>query len=316
MTKGLIVVLDSLLEDISLENEVARQRGFALERWRDDDRLTEADIVLHVRTRVDAAIFARLDKCKVIGRYGTGLDTVDAEVAKSRGILLVNVRDYCVPELSAHTLGLILALGRAICSENRDVTATGSWQSDALARDISPIDTIGIVGLGSVGRTVCAAAGALGLSVLAVSGKTHQAVADLGATKVELPELLAGSDVVTLHVPLLNETAGLIGAGELDLMRTGSLLVDTARIGLIDAEAVAGALVSGHLGGLGLDARLAVDSPIARVQKGYRVIITPHVGWYSERSASVLRRETVSRSIDAFEQTGPDTRTQQDGRTT
>jgi len=268
-----------------------------------------------VRTQVDAGVFARLANCKVIGRYGTGLDTVDADLAKRRGIELVNVRDYCVPELSAHTLGLILALGRAICSSNGDVFATGGWQSDVLAREISSLETIGVVGLGSVGRMVCAAAAALGLSVLAASGKEKGAVAALGATKVELAELLARADVVTLHVPLGAETTRMIGARELALMETGSLLVDTARIGLIDEQAVADALQSGHLGGLGLDARLADDSPIIRVRHDHKVIVTPHVGWYRERSASVLRRQTVARSIDAYERLSSVTRTEDNGRT-
>jgi D-3-phosphoglycerate dehydrogenase len=300
---GLVVVLDSLLEDLGTESRVAEGRGWSLEQWGGgDEQLSRADIVLHVRTTLDAAMFERLARCRVIGRFGTGLDTVDAGLAESRKIALVNVRDYCIPELSAHTLGLIFALTRAICSADDATLSAGSWQSGVLDRRLSPIETIGVVGLGSVGRTVSGALSALGLSVLAVSGKSPEAVAALGATKVDLGQLLARADVVSLHLPLLPETTGMIGAPELERMRDGTVLVNTARLGLLDENAVAEAVVTGRLRGLGLDARLAADSPIARVRDGRNVIVTPHVGWYSGRSASVLRREAVSRSIDAFEQ--------------
>jgi D-3-phosphoglycerate dehydrogenase len=303
VTAGRILVLDSLVEDLDIEREVAGERGWSLEYWDgSDDQLGQADIALHVRTAVDKTIFEGLINCRVIGRFGTGLDTVDAELAQARGIELVNVRDYCIPELSAHTLGLILALTRATGADNGGSSLSGSWQSGVLADQISSLETVGIVGLGSVGRTVCAALVALGSTVLATSSKDAAAVGALGATKVELAELLARSDVVTLHIPLLPETARLIGAPELSLMRAGGMLVDTARLGLIDEQAVADALVAGRLGGLGLDARLGEDSPIARLRGTYRVIVTPHLGWYSQRSAAVLRRAGVSRSIDAFEQ--------------
>lgn len=299
----LVLVLDSLLEDLRTESEVAEQRGWSLERWQGgEEQLSRAEIVLHVRTAVDAAMFERLARCRVIGRFGTGLDTVDARLAQSRQIALVNVRDYCIPELSAHTLGLIFALTRAICSPDDGAVPAGSWQGDVLERQVSSIETIGVFGLGSVGRTVCAALSALGVSVLAVSGKTSDAVAALGATKVDPDELFARANVVTLHVPLVPETTAMIGADELARMREGAMLVNTARLALLRESAVADALVAGRLRGLGLDARLGADSPIARVRHGHNVIITPHIGWYSARSASVLRRAAVSRSIDAFEQ--------------
>jgi D-3-phosphoglycerate dehydrogenase len=302
MTGGRILVLDSLVEDLDMERDVAEQRGWLLEDWDgSDDQLRQADIALHVRTVVDKAIFDGLSTCRVIGRFGTGLDTVDAGLAQARGIQLVNVRDYCIPELSAHTLGLVLALTRATGTDSGGAAISGSWQSDVLADQISSLETVGVVGLGSVGRTVCAALVALGSTVLASSGQDAAAVGALGATKVELPELLARSDVVTLHIPLLPETAQLIGVPELSVMRAGAMLVDTARLGLIDEQAVADALLSGRLGGVGLDARLAEDSPIGRLRGTHRVIVTPHVGWYSQRSATALRRATVNRSIDAFE---------------
>lgn len=303
MTSGRILVLDSLMEDLVEEREVAKGRGWSLERWDGSDRqLREAPVVLHVRTAIDGAMFERLGNCRVIGRFGTGLDTLDADAARSRSIELVNVRDYCIPELSAHTLALILALTRGIRGSNSDLSSSGSWRADVLSRQILSVETVGVVGLGSVGRTVCAAMVALGSTVLALSSKDERAVRALGAIKVELHELLARADVVTLHIPLLPDTARIIGAPELALMRERTVLVDTARLGLIDEQAVADAIVAGRLAGLGLDARLGEDSPIGRLTDSHCVIVTPHVGWYSLRSASVLRRAAVARSIDAFEQ--------------
>jgi phosphoglycerate dehydrogenase-like enzyme len=174
-----------------------------------------------------------------------------------------------------------------------------------LASRISSAETVGVVGLGAVGASVAAAARALGSAVLACSSKDSAAVAALGAEKAGLTELLARSDVVTVHLPLVPATRQFIGEPELARLRPGTMLVNTARIGLLDEQAVAGALASGQLGGVGLDARLGAESPIWRARDTHRVIVTPHVGWFSPRSASVLRREAVSRSIEAFQRLSP-----------
>jgi D-3-phosphoglycerate dehydrogenase / 2-oxoglutarate reductase len=304
---GRVVVLDSLFQDLSLEREIAEQRGWTIERWSGDlGRLSEAEVALHVRTAIDEPMLAALSRCRVIGRFGTGLDTVDLELARRRGIELVNVRDYCVPEMTAHTLGLILALTRSIGGWTSEKSTGGAWQTAVLARRISSSGTVGVVGLGSVGAAVSTAARALGSTVLACSSKDSAAVAALGAEKADLPELLARSDVVTLHLPLLPATRHFIGGPELARLRPGTMLVNTARIGLLEEQAVADALASGQLGGVGLDARLGADSPISRARDTHRVIVTPHVGWFSPRSASVLRREAVSRSIEAFQRLSPE----------
>ena len=306
---GHVVVLDSLFEDLSLEREIAEQRGWTIERWSGDlSQLSKAHVALHVRTTIDEPMLAALSRCRVVGRFGTGLDTVDVEMAQLRGIALVNVRDYCVPEMTAHTLGLILALTRSIGEWTSEDSSAGAWQADVLATRISSSETVGVVGLGSVGAAVSAAARALGSTVLAFSSKDSAAVAALGAQKVELPELFARSNVVTLHLPLLPATWHFIGAQELARVRPGTMLVNTARIGILEEQAVADALRSGQLGGVGLDARIGEDSPISRVRDTHRVIVTPHVGWFSPRSASVLRREAVNRAIEAFQRLSPEVR--------
>jgi len=282
----LVVVLDSLFESLDVEREVAARYGAQVVRLEDDPSLlASADVVAHVRTRVDEALIATLSSCRVIARFGTGLDTVDLDAAARAGIAVVGVRDYCIPELTAHTLGLAFALVRRL---RRLDGLDGGWDDVVRTVPLPGVRTAAVVGLGSIGRAVAAALVAMGVEVLAVSR----------TTSLPLDDALAAADLVLLHLALTPETAGLVDDGRLEVMRPGAILVDTARLGLLDEAAVAGALESGRLGGLGLDARLAPDSPLVRFRGDPRVLVTPHVGWYSEASARVLRERTIADALE------------------
>ncbi len=294
-----VVVLDSLFESLDIEQEAARSQSATLERWDGDPRsLAVADVVAQVRTRVDAELIAAMPRCRVITRFGTGRDTVDGEAAAAAGIEVLTVRDYCVPELPTHTLALAFALVRRL-AEVADLPRA-SWDEIASQYPISRRRQATVVGLGSVGRRVAAALSSLGYTVFAVTRSAQGDALRAGCRLVTLEQGLAEADLVLLHTALDDTTRGLIDERRLRKMRPDAILVNTARLGLIDEEAVAVALDERRLGGLALDARLEPASPLFRFRDDRRVLVTPHIGWYSEESAATLRTSAITSALEAI----------------
>jgi phosphoglycerate dehydrogenase-like enzyme len=297
-----IVILDGLFDDLGLEQQVAAANGWTVARWDNSDAmLRTAEVVVHVRTKIDRALLDRLPVCRVVGRFGTGLDTVDRPAAAERGIRVVGIRDYCVPELASHTLGLAFALDRRLDAIRAGRLAPdASWQEVAQKQPMPGRTAATVIGLGSIGRAVTRALVALGITVKVVTAHGAAEARALGAEDVPLDKGLAGAEFVFLHAALSDATAGMIDAARLALLPPHAIIVNTARIGLMNEADVAAALDAGRLAGLGLDAKLAPDSPLRRYVTDERLLLTPHVGWYSERSARELRRRTIQESIDAY----------------
>jgi len=292
----LVVVLDSLFDSLDIEREVAARYGARVVRLQDDPSLlASAGVVAHVRTHVDATLITAMSDCRVIARFGTGLDTIDLKAAERAGIAVVGVRDYCIPELTSHTLALAFALARRIGVLGG---LEAGWDEIVASVPLPGARCAAVVGLGSVGTAVASALVAMGFDVLAVTSRPD-AAQSIGATPATLEEALEAADLVLLHLALTEATRGLLDERRVALMRPGAILVNTARLALLDERAVADALAGGRLGGLGLDARLARSSPLRRLLTDRRVIVTPHVGWYSEASAQSLRERTIG---DALEQ--------------
>jgi D-3-phosphoglycerate dehydrogenase len=295
-----LLVLDSLFDDLDMEREAARAAGATLSRWDGAHRqLASADAVLHVRTRVHADMIAAMENCRAIGRFGSGLDTVDMDAAAAAGIVVVGVGDYCVPELPTHTLALAFALQRRLGETVLAGAVGANWEGIAAAAPLQRRSTAAVVGLGDIGRRVAAALIALGYRVLAVTRRAAGAARTLGAEVVALDDALVRADMVFLHCALDDSTRGLIDEQRLRLMPRHALLVDTARIGLLDEAAVAAALREGRIGGVALDAALVHGGPLAKLVGDPRLIVSPHIGWYSEQSARALRRRAVVETLAA-----------------
>jgi phosphoglycerate dehydrogenase-like enzyme len=291
-----VVVLDSLFDSLDVEERAAAALGGSVESWDGDPRsLAGADVVAHVRTRVDADLIAAMPRCRVIARFGTGLDTVDLAAAAAAGMEVVGVRDYCLPELCSHSLALGFALLRRLRETEGRLDA--SWSEIAAELRIERREQAAVIGLGAAGRRVAAALVALGFDVAAVTSRASDEARALGAEVVSLDEALERAELVFLHVALTDETRGLIDARRLELMRPNAILVNTARLALLDEAAVAAALERGKIGGLGLDASLPPGSPLRRFAGDPRVLITPHLGWFSETSAAELRRRTIADAV-------------------
>jgi len=296
-----ILVLDSLFKDLDVERTAATARSWEIRRWDGSPAvLDEADAVVHVRTRVDRTLVDRLTRCRVIGRFGVGLDSVDQSAAASHGMAVVNVRDYCIPEMTAHTLALAFSLERRLNAWRNEKWIDTDWQTFALERRVNGRTRATVIGLGSIGGAVASALRDLGYDVVTVTTRGRDTAERIGLPVVPLEAGLLTADFVFLHPALEPATVNLIDRRGLSLLPAAAILVNTARLGLIDQVAVAEALASERLGGLGLDARLEPDSPLRGFAGDPRVVITPHVGWYSERSARALRERAIMNTIDAY----------------
>jgi D-3-phosphoglycerate dehydrogenase len=291
-----VLVLDSLFDTLDVETDAAAELGGVVEAWGGEpERLATAEVVAHVRTPVDSELIAAMRACRVISRFGTGLDTVDLDAAADAGISVVGVRDYCLPELTSQTLMLAFALLRRLGETVGRVDAT--WATVARDTPLRRGARAAVVGYGSVGRRVAAALGALEFSVQVVTRHAVDDAVSAGFPVSSLERALTEAEIVFLTCALTAETRGLIDAETLPLLRPGAILVNTARLGLVDEDAVADALDAGTLGGLALDAALPADSPLRRFARDPRVLLTPHVGWYSEESAAELRRRAIADAV-------------------
>jgi D-3-phosphoglycerate dehydrogenase len=258
------------------------------------DYSADADAVLvSIHAMPAASIAALAPSVRIIGRSGIGLDAIDLEAARARGIAVFHTPDYCTTEVADHAAALILALARRLFAADaiarRDWPA---WRSIGVIRPLSE-STLGVVGCGRIGREVIRRMAPFGMRIVAFDPWVSEApaAAELAGS---LDELLAESDIVTLHSPLTDETRGMIGAAQLARMREGSFLVNVSRGALVDESALAEALVSGHLAGAAVDV-LATEPPPpgSPILSAPNTIITPHTAWYSVASEKRAFVETI-----------------------
>ena len=264
------------------------------EPWAGEDVV---GLLVGTETVVRAADLDRLPALRVVATCSVGFDHLDVDEAERRGVWACNVPDYCVEEVADHSLALVLALLRGVVVLDRDVRAGGwDWRAAGELRRLRG-SRLGVVGLGRTGRALVERAAALGFEVWGTDpALPDDAIAGAGARPAPLAELLAACDAVSLHVALTSENEGLIGEEELALMPDGAVLVDTARPQLVDLDALRRELESGRLGGAALDV-LPVEPPTAEhpAPAWPRLIVTPHVAWYSaEAEEACVTRPVLS----------------------
>ncbi len=236
-------------------------------------------LIVRSQTRVTAEVLAAAEQLKVVARAGIGVDNVDVEAATRRGVLVVNAPQSNVVSAAEHTVALLLAQARNVPQASASLKA-GQWERSKWQGVELQGKTLGVVGLGRVGALVAARALAFGMRVIAFDPYvTSDRAKEMGVDQMPtLESLLVQSDFVTIHLPLTVDTEGLIGAHELSLMKAGARLVNTARGGIVDEEALAKAIEDGHLAGAALDVfdeEPATDSPLFGLE---RVVVTPHLG--------------------------------------
>jgi D-3-phosphoglycerate dehydrogenase len=294
-----VVFIDAWGSDGSIEREVLEPRGheLILAQCATDDEVVaaagDAPAILNVVHHMGAELFARLPKLKVVVRGGVGYDNVDVDAATDAGIAVCNVVDYGSNEVANHAFALLLALNRSLLAADRAVREGVLVPAPTLMPHTGRIagETLGLVSFGTIARAVARRAAGFDLTVIASDPFVDPADAEaLGVELVELPELLARSDYVSVHAPLGPATRGLISAPQLAMMKPSAFLVVTSRGGVVDESALAEALRGGVLAGAGIDVwETEPPDPSHPLLALDNVVGSMHLAWYSER-AEVARR--------------------------
>ena len=272
-------------------------------------RLQGATVAITNKVPLRAAAIAQLPDLKMVAIAATGSDNVDLAACRERGIVVSNIRNYSTVSVPEHCFALLLALRRNLRAYIADVEA-GQWERSTrfclLDHPIGDLagSRLGIVGYGALGKQVAHLARAFGMEVCATS---RSPIGDSGVIQLELDGLLRTSSVVSLHLPLPEQTRHLIGARELGLMRRDALLINTARGGLVDEAALAEALQAGQIAGAGFDVLSKEpplpDNPLLRLRLP-NFILTPHVAWASGGAMQRLADMLVD-NIEAWESGRP-----------
>lgn len=287
-------LLERELDDIVFEEISAS--GFAVA-----ERVDSADILL---THYASVPVAALDAtgCSVVARYATGVDGIDVEAATERGVAVTNVPTYCDSEVGEHVVALALSLLRSLPQGDAQ-TATGEWDWREIQRPRTAQGlTFGCYAFGKKAEAAADRAAALGFDVIAHDPYVDDSELDeAGVSPVSFDELIAASDVLSLHAPLTPETEGVIDAAQLERLPDHALLINTARGGLVDEPALVAALDDGTIAGAGLDV-LATEPPRADNPLLGRsdTIVTPHSAWYSDEALERVRTQGTLHAVAAL----------------
>jgi D-3-phosphoglycerate dehydrogenase / 2-oxoglutarate reductase len=300
-----VVIADYDYGDVDIERSIVTGAGFELvaAQSKSEDELiaaaSDADAVLTQYAEIGKRAIDSFKRCKIIARYGIGVDIVDVDEATRRNIVVTNVpNDWCMNEVADHAVALLIALARKLPQYNR-ATRAGEWKWQT-GRPIQKLQegTVGLFSFGAIAREVARRMKGFGVrTVIACDPYADENVAAAeGVALVPFEELLARSDYLVIQAPLTRETRGRFGEAELRRMKKGAILVNTARGPIVKDEDLYRVLSDGWLAGAGLDdieeepAKLASWKPVDPLFSLENVIITPHAAYYSERSIQIVRR--------------------------
>jgi D-3-phosphoglycerate dehydrogenase len=269
--------------------------------------VADADGIIVQWTNISREVIQALQKCKVISRYGIGVDMIDLAAAGEHGIPVCNTPDYCIDEVSTHTLSFLLTLNRNIVAQDKHVRA-GKWGSpNPVPPSRLSTQTLGIIGMGNIGRVVVQKAKPFVQKILVFDPYlSAEKAAESGAEKVDLQELLQRSDYVTIHCPLTEETRHLISMAQLKLMKPTAYLINMARGPIVDQATLYQALVDKTIAGAALDVfeqePPPADEPILKLDN---VIFTPHISSWSAESFVQLRQDVVKNVVTVLQGQSP-----------
>jgi glycerate dehydrogenase len=263
-------------------------------------RLKDATIAIINKVPMRADTLKQLPTLKLIAVAATGTDVVDKAYCKEHGIAVVNIRNYAFNTVPEHVLALMFALRRNLMAYIEDVW-NGRWNKsqqfcffDHPIRDVAG-STFGVVGYGAIGKAVAKRAECLGMRILPFDVVPQPSLVDFDT-------ILKESDVITLHVPLVPETKNMIGAAEFKKMKPTAILINTARGGLVDEQALADALKSGTIAGAGFDVLTKEPPKEGNLLLDLRLpnfIVTPHIAWASQEAMQILADQLID-NIEAF----------------
>ncbi|WP_067477717.1 C-terminal binding protein [Nocardia amamiensis] len=296
-SRGVILVAPHHFPDVNRERALAEEFGYELAVAADTSAfqraLPDAEIIMITPyARLTPADFPSMTKCRAVIRYGVGYDNIDVEAAARAGIPVSIVPGTASEEVASHAIAMGLALARRLTAGDAAIRDLG-W-GGIIGYDTPPLSEleVGVVGLGRIGRRVAQMYSAVGARV-----RAYDPLVTVDSVEMaELSAVLEDSDVVSLHLPLTDDTWNLISAEVLGRMRKGAVIVNVSRGGLIEESALADALRSGHIAGAGIDTfaqePLAPEHPL---RSAPNTILTPHIAWRSNRSTGALQGGAVER---------------------
>lgn len=308
MSKFKVVVTDYEYDTFAPEKEVLDQLGIelTLEQCKTEEdviaKCKDADALLNQYAPLSRKVIENLENCKVISRYGIGFNTVDIEAATEKGIVVGNVTDYCLDEVSDHAMALLLSSVRKITKLNNAVKS-GTWDFKVAV----PVfrlrgRTLGLLGFGNIPQALARKAQAFGLNVIAYDPFVPKAVAiERNVELVSLEELCRESDYVSVHLPLNKDTEKMISHEQFNMMKKEAFIINTARGPIIDEQALIKALQEEEIAGAGLDV-LEVEpiDPNNPLLKMDNVILNPHSAFYSVEAEAELKRKTAQNVADVL----------------
>lgn len=302
------VVTDWEYADLRYEERVLGRAGIELvpAQCRTEAEVIEAcrdaDAIINQYAPISRRVIESLEKCRVITRYGVGVDTIDLDAATEKGICVANVPDYCMDEVADHALALLLDVTRKVSLANQYVKS-GKWDFKVT----QPIyrlrgRVLGLVGFGKIPQALADKVKPLGLRVIAYDPYVPEAVAkEKGVSLVSLDDLCRQADIISVHAPLTPSTRGMIGKRQFALMKKDAFVINTSRGPVIDEEALVAALRDGQIAGAGLDVvevePIRSDHPLLQMEN---VVLTPHVAWYSEESEAEMRVKAALGVVDVL----------------
>jgi D-3-phosphoglycerate dehydrogenase len=298
------------------ERKVIENAGFELDVYQKlepDDVIKiakDSDAIICQYAKINREVLESMDRCKVVGRYGVGVDNIDLKAATENGIKVTYVPGFCSDEVANHTMSLTLALSRNLAIINRKIREISKQKQVDYGEMLKFMEnverptnqTIGIIGIGKIGSRVAKRAKNFSYRIVACDPYlTKEVVKSRDAEKVTLDQLLKNSDFVTVHCPLNQETQGMISDKELKMMKKTAYIINTARGKIIDEKALIKALKTEQIKGAALD--VLETEPIARdneLLKMDNVILTPHVSFYSKTSLHELKTKVAEHTVNAL----------------
>ncbi|MEH7237580.1 C-terminal binding protein [Bacillus sp. JJ1562] len=302
-----VLLTDYEFENLQYEEEIFQKSGLDIEFIKEQckteeeviEKANDVDAILNQYAPVTRRVIETLQHTRVISRYGVGVNTIDLDAAKEKGITVTNVPDYGMEEVSNHALALLLSWARKVTLLNNDVKK-GNWDFKLCV----PIhrfneQIVGVLGFGRIPRRFIEKVKPLGFKIAAydpfVSAEDMSA---LGVEKMDLDDIIRQADYLSVHVPLIADTYHLINKERLLQMKSNAVIINTARGPIIDERALADALEKGIIAGAALDVTeeepIRGDSPLLKMDN---VIITPHSAWYSEEAMIELRQKAANNIV-------------------
>jgi D-3-phosphoglycerate dehydrogenase len=306
-----VLITDRAWPNLYIEREILASVGAAVIDAPSGDEPTlvelarDADAIGTCWAKVTPAVIEAAPRCRVIARFGIGLDNIALETATARGIPVTYVPDYCVPDVADHALALLMACARKVAFFHlRTKSGEYKLQAGPPLRRLAG-QRLGLVGFGRIAQNLYAKARALGLQVMAFSSSND--AHGTGCTMMPFEQLLFESDYVSLHLPLTDKTRQLIGQRELALMKPSAYLINTSRGSIIDRRALQNALQQGAIAGAALDVFDPEPPDLSEpLYRDERVIVTPHAAFLSEESLVELRSRASTQIAQALQGRRPE----------